>query len=112
MDIRTLAVATHSRVHRTIFISLTLPPKHSTNFVLCRTPVNNLEHPCHNAGSQTALHPTVSLTHLLFYSVNVPPYATNLLTLKYKVIPNFNVLRPLMKLWIFCKFHCPSIVNI
>jgi len=47
------------------------------NFVLCCTPVNNLEHPCHYVGSQTALDPAVLSTNLLCYSVDVfHPYAT------------------------------------
>ena len=42
----------------------------------------------------------------------VPPCATILPTLVYKVIPHFNVLRPLMKLRIFRQFHCAYTVNI
>jgi hypothetical protein len=71
----TAAAATHSWIHRTMFISLILPPKHYTNFVLCCTPVNNLKHQYHYVGSQTALDPTVSSTILLTILLRqcVPP---------------------------------------
>ena len=66
MDTRTVAAAvTHSRVRRTVFISFTLPPKHCMNIVLCCTTVNNLKHPYHNIGSQSALDPTILSTNLL-----------------------------------------------
>jgi len=79
MDTRTIAAATRRRGHHTVFTSLTLPPKHSTNFVLFRTPINNLEHPCHCVGFQTALNPMVSLTNLLTVLLrHVPSNATPL----------------------------------
>jgi len=65
MATRTAAAATHSRIHRTMFLSSTLHQKHFTNFVLCCIRVNNLKHPCHYVGSQTALDPTVSSANLL-----------------------------------------------
>ena len=75
MDTRTVAAVTNSRVHHTVFISLTLPPKHFMNFVLSCTTINNLEHTWHYIWSQTTLDPTVSSTNLptVLHHKCVPP---------------------------------------
>ena len=58
-----VAATKRSRVHRTVFISVTLHPKQYKNFVLCY--VNSLEYPCHYVESQTAFNPPVSSINLL-----------------------------------------------